>query len=147
MQVNVRLIFNNLEIMKKILLVGFLFTGVLSLMGQSADTVIVTVNNLLKNRKNVIKINEGDVVLFEAKDQKKLNRSRISFKFWQEETQEEQIILYSKGKIIFSKRTTKENIHVISPVTGLLEVRLRSHGWIGAGIATVVIVYLSLAFL
>jgi len=108
---------------------------------KNTDTITVTLNDLLKKRTVVIEVKkgEGEVILFKAKDQEGLIQSRISFKFWGKERQgaEKTHYLHSKGKIIFGKKIVNENIPVISPVTGKLEVKLRKYVWIVGVVGTV----------
>ncbi len=117
---------------------------------KNADTITVTVDDILKQRTVVIEVKKGEVVLFKTKGQKSFIQSRVSFKFWGKERQgsETTHYLHSKGKITFGKKTVNENIHVISPVTGKLEVKLRKHVWIVsvAGIVAFLIIVKILYF-
>ena len=105
---------------------------------KNKDTIIVTVDDILKKRTVVIEVKKGKVILFKAKDQKSFLQSRVSFKFWGMERQDAKktYYLHSKGKIIFGKKRVNENIPVISPVTGKLEVKLRKHVWIAGVVGT-----------
>jgi len=105
---------------------------------QNTDTITVTVDDILKERTIVIEVKKGKVILFKAKDQASFLQSRVSFKFWGVERQGSKTTYYlhSKGKIIFGKKKVNENIPVISPVTGKLEVKLRKHVWIAGVIGT-----------
>lgn len=112
---------------------------------KNTDTITVTVDDLFKKRTIVIEVKKGEVILFKAKDQEILIKSRISFKFWGRERRgaETTHYLHSKGKIIFGKKIVNENIPVISPVSGQLEVKLRRYGWIVGVAGTVAFIIFS----
>ena len=105
---------------------------------KNTDTITVTLDDLLKKRTVIIEVKKGEVILFKAKDQERFIQSRVFFKFWGGKKQGTETThhLHSKGKIAFGKKTVNENIPVISPVTGKLEVKLRKYGWIVGVVGT-----------
>lgn len=103
---------------------------------KDSDTIIVTVDDLLRKRTVVIKVKEGQVILFKTENQEKLIQSRIYLKFWERQEGKTNHLLHTKNKIIFGKKTANENISVTSPVTGQLEIKLRNYGWIVAVVST-----------
>src|SRR3990170_40287 len=68
---------------------------------KNTDTIIVTVDDILKQRTVVIEVKKGEVILFKTKGQKSFIQSRVSFKFWGKGRQGSETIhyLHSKGKI------------------------------------------------
>jgi len=114
---------------KMIFSLAFLFINIVQSSSQNTDTVFtdtifVSVDELLKNKKNMVEleVKEGQVISFKA-NKELLTHSRIFFKFWK--NQEGIYGLHSKGKIVFGRKSPNENIPIESPVSGILTVKLK----------------------
>lgn len=114
--------------------VALLFINTFPLLSKDADTIIITVDELRKKGTIEIKVDSGQVIVFKAKDKEGLIQKRIILKFWKRQEGKTNYLLCTKDKFIFGKKTANENISVISPVTGVIVVKLRSYAWI-AGVA------------
>ena len=96
---------------KMIFSLAFLFINIVQSSSQNTDTVFtdtifVSVDELLKNKKNMVEleVKEGQVISFKA-NKELLTHSRIFFKFWK--NQEGIYGLHSKGKIVFGRKNRK----------------------------------------
>ena len=112
---------------KMIFSLAFLFINIVQSSSQNTDTVFtdtifVSVDELLKNKKNMVEleVKEGQVISFKA-NKELLTHSRIFFKFWK--NQEGIYGLHSKGKIVFvttispNKKRSRSVIFPVSPIS------------------------------